>query len=161
MKDDVRVTVLDGREVLRDGAIELLRGLSRATLDDQTAADRLLTDRDSPGQPAIVLVALELDVGGDTGEVELVQPRQGETNAEVDLSRAPVGPSATPALTARELAVLRALARDGETNRNLAGELEISEATVKRHLATIFSKFGVRTRMQAVRRAEALGLLNA
>lgn len=55
-------------------------------------------------------------------------------------------------LTAREREVLALLA-DGRANRDIATRLEISEHTVKFHLASIFGKLGVSTRTQAVRRA--------
>lgn len=61
------------------------------------------------------------------------------------------------ALTARELMVARLVAR-GESNREIAGALEITERTVKAHLTTIFEKLQVRDRVQlalAVSRMEA------
>jgi ATP/maltotriose-dependent transcriptional regulator MalT len=45
------------------------------------------------------------------------------------------------------------LAARGLSNRRISGELHISEATVKRHLANIYQKVGVRSRNEAVRRA--------
>jgi NarL family two-component system response regulator LiaR len=61
-------------------------------------------------------------------------------------------------LTPRETDVLRLLGR-GKTNRAIAEELVIAEKTVKAHVSSILSKFGVRNRWQAVRRARQLGLL--
>jgi DNA-binding NarL/FixJ family response regulator len=51
-------------------------------------------------------------------------------------------------LSARELEVLRLLAR-GLSNREIAGQLVISENTVSRHLQNIFGKLGVGTRSAA------------
>jgi ATP/maltotriose-dependent transcriptional regulator MalT len=45
------------------------------------------------------------------------------------------------------------LAARGLSNRWISGELHISEATVKRHLANIYQKVGARSRNEAVRRA--------
>ncbi|HEX3642303.1 MAG TPA: LuxR C-terminal-related transcriptional regulator [Ktedonobacteraceae bacterium] len=42
----------------------------------------------------------------------------------------------------------------------MAQELVIVIDTVKRHVSTIFSKLGVRNRVQAVRQARELGLLS-
>jgi DNA-binding NarL/FixJ family response regulator len=55
-------------------------------------------------------------------------------------------------LTEREFEVVLRAAR-GLTNRQIAQELYISEATVKRHLANVYAKIGVRSRNEAVRRA--------
>jgi DNA-binding NarL/FixJ family response regulator len=41
----------------------------------------------------------------------------------------------------------------GLSNRQIATELHITEATVKRHLANIYEKIGVRSRSEAVRTA--------
>jgi DNA-binding CsgD family transcriptional regulator len=62
-------------------------------------------------------------------------------------------------LTAREADVLRLLA-EGMTNREIAGRLFISQKTVGTHLAHIFGKLGVHTRVQAAGRAQQLGLLD-
>lgn len=58
----------------------------------------------------------------------------------------------------RELEVLGLVAR-GLTNRAIAGELFISEATVKTHLVHVFAKLGVDDRTAAVTVALERGLL--
>jgi len=60
--------------------------------------------------------------------------------------------SGVPVLTAREIEILNLLAA-GRTNRELARELFISEATVKSHLTNIYGKLGVESRAGAVARA--------
>ena len=52
-------------------------------------------------------------------------------------------------LTEREQMVAREVAR-GATNKEIASSLEITERTVKAHLASIFSKTGARDRIQLV-----------
>lgn len=69
---------------------------------------------------------------------------------------------ATPSsrLTPRELEVLAAVAR-GLSNREVARELFLSEATVKSHLVQVFDKLGVRSRTAAVAQARARGMIAA
>jgi len=62
-------------------------------------------------------------------------------------------------LSERELQVLQLLAQ-GVSNREIAQELVITVDTVKRHVSHIFSKLGTQNRIQAVRQARELGLLN-
>ena len=61
-------------------------------------------------------------------------------------------------LTAREHEVLELVAQ-GYSNRGIAGVLEISEHTVKFHLAAIYGKLGARTRTEAVRLGLRRGLI--
>jgi DNA-binding NarL/FixJ family response regulator len=63
-------------------------------------------------------------------------------------------------LTPREVDVLKAIAR-GMTNAEIAGELYISEVTVKSHINHLFSKIQVRSRAEAVRYAYDYGLTDA
>jgi DNA-binding NarL/FixJ family response regulator len=65
-----------------------------------------------------------------------------------------IGDGHENALSDRELEVLVLVAR-GLSNRQVARELHISEATVKRHLANIYEKIGVGSRSDAVRTALA------
>jgi DNA-binding NarL/FixJ family response regulator len=61
-------------------------------------------------------------------------------------------------LTVRELEVIRLVAR-GASNREIARDLRISEATVKTHLLKIFEKLGVADRTSAVTTAMERGLI--
>ena len=63
-------------------------------------------------------------------------------------------------LTKRELEVLRLLAQ-GQTNRQIAETLVVSNLTVKTHVQRIIVKLGVSDRTQAAVRAAELGLLVA
>ena len=61
-------------------------------------------------------------------------------------------------LTPRELSALRLLA-NGQSNKEIATSLDISERTVKSHLAHLFEKLGVTSRTEAVRVATRRGLV--
>lgn len=63
-----------------------------------------------------------------------------------------------PKLTERELEVLRHAAT-GATNREIARDLFVSEATVKSHLSHIFNKLEVDSRSRAIRVAGDAGLI--
>jgi DNA-binding NarL/FixJ family response regulator len=63
------------------------------------------------------------------------------------LGEEPVG-----ALSEREMEIV-VLAARGLSNHQIARELHISEATVKRHLANVYAKIGVGSRSEAVRMA--------
>jgi LuxR family maltose regulon positive regulatory protein len=62
-------------------------------------------------------------------------------------------------LSERELQVLQLIAR-GASNQEITQELVIVVDTVKRHVSHIFAKLGVQNRVQAVRRARELGLVD-
>ncbi|GAA2390444.1 response regulator transcription factor [Dactylosporangium salmoneum] len=61
-------------------------------------------------------------------------------------------------LTPREADVLRA-AREGGTVADVAGQLGLSEGTVRNHLSAAIGKTGARTRAEAVRLADENGWL--
>ena len=68
------------------------------------------------------------------------------------------GPAEQLGLTSREAEVLCLLA-EGLTNREIAGRLFISQKTVASHLAHIFDKLDVHSRVEAAGRAHQLGLV--
>ncbi len=70
----------------------------------------------------------------------------------------PGGSGGGETLTVRELEVVRLVAR-GASNREVARDLRISEATVKTHLLKIFAKLGVADRTSAVTSALERGLI--
>ncbi|WUI01851.1 response regulator transcription factor [Spirillospora sp. NBC_00431] len=86
-----------------------------------------------------------------------VQRRLVEAVATGDRPRRPARDGLPDGLTRREAEVLALIAR-GRSNAEIAGELFISEATVKTHINNLFAKAGLRDRAQAVTYAFKHGL---
>jgi ATP/maltotriose-dependent transcriptional regulator MalT len=93
-----------------------------------------------------------LDADVVAGEVRDMSSGLGSADTET----APQ-PQESP-LNERELAILR-LAGDGLPNRDIAERLYLAPTTVKWYLSEIYSKLGVKGRVQAISRARALHLL--
>lgn len=89
--------------------------------------------------------------------------KRGKDNIVLSVSKATMEglrePETGP-LSARELEILTFVAR-GYSNAQIATTLYISEGTVKRHLTNIYLKLDVTSRLNAVNKAAALGLLPA
>lgn len=64
-----------------------------------------------------------------------------------------------PHLSPREIDVLEHLTR-GRENKQIARSLGISEATVKTHLKSLYTRLGVRSRTEAAAKAIRLGLVD-
>lgn len=69
-----------------------------------------------------------------------------------------VAPDSGPALSAREMEILRRVVA-GAANKEIAADLSISNFTVANHLKNIYRKLGVKDRTQAVLAAMNRGLL--
>jgi DNA-binding NarL/FixJ family response regulator len=127
-------------EAVRAGARGyLLKGAPRAELFN---AIRIVHGGGSLLQPLIAskLIA-QMQQGAETGA------------APLSANHALIEP-----LTARELEVLQRLAA-GQTNRQIAEALVVTERTVKFHVSAILAKLGAANRTEAVAIANASGLL--
>lgn len=122
-------------DALRAGASGFL--LKDARPDELTAAIRTVAAGESLIAPAVTRALI-----GRYGE--RLRP-SGQENDRFD------------ALTAREREVLLLLA-DGRSNAEIAGQLVISQETVKTYVSRLLVKLGVRDRVQAVVLAHRLGL---
>jgi DNA-binding NarL/FixJ family response regulator len=151
---------LRGAAGYAEGAVRMAEG------DDRAAALTLRETVETWRQVAApyeaartqVLLALSCRRLGDLDTAELELDAACSTfarlGASVDLSAALAlvdgggRPGASAGLSPRELEVLQLVA-DGRTNREIAGELVLSEHTVRRHLQNIFVKLDVRSRAAA------------
>ncbi len=93
----------------------------------------------------------EMALVGTAGDADLV------VSERVVATAAPVA-VAGAALTARELEVLRLVAR-GLSNKEIAADLRVTTHTVKYHLAAVLEKLDVRSRTEAVSLGIRTGLV--
>ncbi len=160
---DVRMPTMDGVAAAHELARRspACRVVMLTTFDDEEyvvqalragAAGYLLKDRPAAELAAAVRLA-------NAGVVQFDPAAASRLSAALDRSRLPppsaaAGSSAAsplptdPALTAREIEVLRLLA-GGLNNREIAARLHVSEGTVKNHVSRILDRLGLRDRTQA------------
>ncbi len=84
----------------------------------------------------------------------------GEQYAPIDFMTAPEMPPAHPLaekLTQRELQVLEGLTK-GQSNKEIARDLDLAEPTIKLHVKTLYRKIDVNNRTQAALVAREAGL---
>jgi DNA-binding NarL/FixJ family response regulator len=97
------------------------------------------------------------------GRGERVIDRELEQAAVMELGRfarrAREGSEVAASLTPRELEILELISA-GMTMRQVATRLGISPRTVETHVAKLYRKLAVRTRVQAVAKAASLGLID-
>jgi DNA-binding NarL/FixJ family response regulator len=165
----------------------VLLDIQMPRLDGLDAARRILAT--SPAPRVIMLTTFDLDEylyeamrAGASGFLVKDTPRDqliaavrtvvaGDALLSSSVSRrlierflvaGPVDPSPVDAvagsLSPREADVWRAMAR-GLSNAEIAGELFVSESTVKTHVARVLAKLGARDRLQAVITAYERGLV--
>ena len=102
--------------------------------------------------PDVLVAAVRTIAAGDALVDPSVTRRLVERWVTLDASSTSTSravPAAVQTLSAREREILVGLAR-GRTNRELADDLIVSEATVKTHVSNLLTKLGVRSRVQAV-----------
>lgn len=164
----------------------VLMDLRMPVLDGVTATRRIHSDH--PQSRVIVLTTFDDDeevfdalragaVGyllKDTPSARLVEAIEAAARGEsflqpsvaakvvAEFSRLPPRASANESLVAplseRELDVLRHLTR-GQSNKEIATDLGITEGTVKNHMTNVLAKLGALDRLQAALKAKELGLV--
>jgi DNA-binding NarL/FixJ family response regulator len=117
--------------------------------------------------PDAVVDAIRAVARGEASVDPAITRRLVERWAELDAGAGAVaaGTSTTPeagdaGLTDREREILVGLA-SGLSNRELAAQLIVSEATVKSHVSNLLTKLGVHSRVQAVILAYERGIVRA
>jgi LuxR family maltose regulon positive regulatory protein len=110
------------------------------------------------GPPAVTLLQEAAARGISPEYVEKLLRAFGVPGRGKNLVPGPHVPDLIEPLTRRELEVLRLIGA-GFSNQQIADELVLALNTVKRHTSNIYGKLGVRSRAQAILRAQELGLL--
>lgn len=151
------------------GAVQLAAGEAGPALAQLRQAAATWQRLDAPYQAAATRLLIGgacRDLGDEEGarlEMEGAVQVFRRLGAEPDARRAQALLDSAPGtkrplgLTGREVELLALLAT-GKTNREIAGELHISEKTVARHLSNIFDKLGVSSRTAATAYALKHGL---
>ncbi|MEU4197970.1 response regulator transcription factor [Kribbella sp. NPDC026611] len=160
---NVDVVLMDLRMPLLDG----IAATARITADFPSVAVLVLT---TYADDASIAQALRAGARGyltkDAGRVEigaaLRSTAAGQSTFDPEVTKrlvAGLSPvvADSDGLTARETEVLRLIAQ-GLSNPEIAGQLFISEATVKTHINNTFAKIGARHRAEAVRYAYRRGI---
>ncbi len=159
LRGDV-IVAIDGEKI---DALPLLQRVIR----DHSAGDRMeFTVRRKAGEAKVVVVHRR--EGMDVNEDECILPagqrfypdqaRDVKRRLRKRGSANQLNGAALSDLSTRELQVLRLVAQ-GATNPIIADELEISRATVARHVATSLAKTGLANRTEAATLASLHGLL--
>ena len=132
-------------------------------------ADLVLVRERAPGTPIVVISSLEDPsvvrralACGAAGYIAKSSPKEAMIEAlqivldggiytpiDKGVRHAHQAVSAEEALTPRQMAVLGLLAQ-GQSNKQIARAMDISEVTVKAHMTVIMRKLGVVTRTQAI-----------
>ncbi|ONI90331.1 DNA-binding response regulator [Actinosynnema sp. ALI-1.44] len=167
----------------------ILMDIRMPVMDGITAIERIMAAAAGPQPRVIVLTTFDLDeyvyaalrAGASGFLLKETEPRQViaavHSVAAGDMLFAPsvtrrlveayvgkprrVAPRAIPnltQLTPRELEILQ-LVGTGRTNTEIAGDLTVSEATIKTHLNRTMTKLGLTSRAQAVVVAYETGLV--
>jgi DNA-binding NarL/FixJ family response regulator len=160
---DIRMPELDGIAATRQiTARQAARVLVLTTYDlDEYVYDALQAGasgfllKDTP--PAQLADGIRAVAGGEALLAPSVTRRLIEEFARIGSARR-ARPAELDELTARELDVLRLLAR-GMSNAEIAAALVLSDTTVKTHVAHVLGKLRVRDRVQAVVLAYESGLV--
>ena len=164
---DLRMPILDGVAATRRllAAHPTTRVIVVTTFDD----DELVFDGLRAGAVGYLLKDVSSDKlveairAAARGESFLQPSIAAKVLAEFNrLERSAAPPPPPPALaeplSERELEILRLLAA-GDSNKEIAAALYITEGTVKNHVTNILGKLDARDRTQAALRARELGLI--
>jgi DNA-binding NarL/FixJ family response regulator len=144
VSDSVRILVLSNREDAQ-AVFETMRLGANGYFEKTASLTALLDAMEAVGRGEEAFTA---------AHEQLAHSRLSEL-----ARRARAAARAAAMLSPRELEVARLIA-EGLTVRQIGSRLNISPRTVDTHISKLYDKLGVRTRIQAIQRAAALGLVD-
>jgi DNA-binding NarL/FixJ family response regulator len=157
--------------VLMDLLMPVMDGIAATTAIRTELPDTEVLALTSVLDESLVVGAIQAGAIGyllkDTEPAKLCKAIKAAADGQVQLSPAAAAmlmhrvkcPRSPETLTERETEVLRLIAR-GESNKEIAAHLFISETTVKTHVKNIMQKLGVPSRTQAALYAASVGLVS-
>lgn len=149
----MRAPLLRAVSATADGRVSLSRGEAPAALGRLRAAERLWTELEAPYELARVRLLIAEGCGalGDREsqrmEAEVARGSLRRLGAADDLSGLE-GSHGPTVLSGRESEVIKRIAA-GDSNKQIAEALVISERTVERHVSNIFAKLDITSRAAA------------
>jgi DNA-binding CsgD family transcriptional regulator/tetratricopeptide (TPR) repeat protein len=157
---------LAGLQVARARAL-LALGRRDEACEAITAAHRAIDDLGTGGyrgEAQAVDAEIRSDANAAQGHLSVAMSHDPGVISVAAATEAVVAPAAVEyvrgrSLTIREREILGLMAA-GKTNRQIAGEIGVSDKTVKRHVSNIFNKLAANTRAMAVRQALESGILS-
>jgi DNA-binding NarL/FixJ family response regulator len=156
--------------VLMDLLMPVMDGVSTIRAVKETYPDIEVVALTSVLEDRLVIDAVEAGAAGyllkETGPEELIEAIRAAAKGEVRLHpkaqkrliREVRTPEMRESLTERETATLRLVAK-GQSNKDIAEALGVSEVTVKTHVSSILSKLNLSSRTQAALFALKEGLV--
>lgn len=162
---DVRMPDLDGLELLRTIKTEWpeMPVVMISTYENAPYVKRALADgasgyllKDATPEDLSQAINVAISGSGNVLSPRVIQNLFEDQDSGVG-SNGHAGRRNEYSLTQREHDILGLLS-EGQSNREIAGHLFLSEKTVKAHLAAIFRKLGVTNRTQAAMMAVQLGV---
>jgi DNA-binding NarL/FixJ family response regulator len=166
----IRVLVAVSSPVLRAGLESLLAQESAIEITGSEPEVVLTDNAETSEQAPVVLLSDDARFEDVRAPIRAILPRDvspAELTAAIQAVAAGLivvhpgslhGATDTGPLTPREIEILRMLA-EGLPNKSIAWKLEISEHTVKFHVASILGKLGASSRTEAVTLGLRRGLI--
>jgi DNA-binding CsgD family transcriptional regulator len=142
------IAVNEGLHLRAARLVGAAHGTDAATENGSSRTTRALVDRFAQKSKRAL---------GDAWEEAVREGARLEVDAILEAPEPPAK-RAADALSAREFEIV-ALVAEGLSDAEIANRLGIRPRTVSTHLTSVYNKFGVRSRTQAVREARQRGLL--